>query len=370
MPKNIARPKSNAWKDRIDRNSIQTIANEIKSAFKKFNNKSFVETLITPQFLKLELKERINQTATVLADFLPSDYKKATEILIKAAPNLGEFENWILTAYIELFGLKQFKVSIDALETLTRYSTSEFAVRPFMIAYPDKMISYLHKWSKDKNEHVRRLAAEASRPRGVWVAYLKHYIKNPREVLELLDELNADSSLYVRKAVANCLNDISKDHPELVIKTAKKWQKRNCKETDWIIKQGCRSLIKNGYPPVFLLFGFAENPKISINGFKLNKNIYRLGERLAIDFSIKSREKKQIKLSIDYAIHYQKKSGNLSPKVYKITERELSPGTTLELKINHKLIDNTTRKHYAGEHCLELIINGKSIKKIKFELQN
>lgn len=369
MPKNIERPVSGDWKDKIDKKSIETIASALVSVNKSFDKKKFVKKLVTPSFLNLELKDRINKTAELLKEFLPNNYSKAVGVLIKSAPKLGEFENWILTAYIEHYGLEHFEDSINALEKLTPFGTSEFAIRPFMISYPDKMIKILNRWSINENEHVRRLAAEASRPRGVWVAHLKHYINDPTEVIDLLDKLNNDPSLYVRKAVANCINDISKDHPDLVIKTSKRWQKNNSKETNWIIKHGCRSLIKKGNAKVFPLLGFSENPKYKLSGFETDKKKIRMGEQLVVPFLISAIDKRDLSLAVDYKIHFVKQNGKTSEKVFKISEKKIQAGSAVALSLKHKFIDNTTRKHYIGEHRIELIINGISKKNLTIDLK-
>ncbi len=147
------------------------------------------------------------------------------DILIAVSPHTSGFQSWILTTYVELFGVEHFDESVRAMEYLTQHGTCESTIRPYINTYLDKMLPVLHRWAGHPNEHVRRLAAEGSRPRGVWIAHIPAFRKDPKPVLELLAKLKADPSLYVRKAVANNLNDISKDHPEVVIRTALAWKK-------------------------------------------------------------------------------------------------------------------------------------------------
>ncbi len=369
MPKDAVRKTEHElWKDRLGHDTVAGLAAEIAKVHPKFDRKGFVRAVATDAFLKLELKDRGKAIAAGLKPFLPDDYGKALEILSKTAPSVGGFENWALTTYIELFGLDQFEDSVRAMKTLTVISSCECCIRPFMIRYTDRMIPILHEWATDRNEHVRRLAAEGSRPRGVWVAHIESFRKDPTPVLELLEKMKADPSLYVRKAVANNLNDISKDHPDKVIATALRWKKDNHKHTDWIIRHACRSLIKKGDPRVFPIFGFTSNPKVRCSAIKPSKKSTAIGGELKFAFALESAGQKKQKLAIDYRVHYVKSNGKTSPKVFKLAERTIGPGETLDLTIKQAFADLSTRRHFPGEHRLEVIVNGKPMAETAFKL--
>ncbi len=362
------RPESGLWKDSINSETVKTLAAQLGRASKKFDQCGFTDFILTEDFFKRELKERINTIAEALKEFLPKNYHQAIKILIKTAPLAGTFENWAMLTYVEKFGLDYFDESIQAMEILTRYSTAEFAIRPYMIQHTEKMIPILHKWAVDNNEHVRRLAAEGTRPRGVWMPHVEQFKKDPTEVLRILEILKADSSLYVRKAVANNLNDISKDHPLLVIKTGKKWLKQNCPETNWIVKHACRTLLKKGQPEVFPLFGFTEKPKLKISNFKMDKKKITIGDSAIISFDLLSKTSKNQKLAIDYKLYYMKKNGKQSPKVFKLSEKKMDGNQHIPLSTKHSFKEMSTRKHYAGKHSLELIINGNIVASLDFSL--
>lgn len=362
------RPKSGLWKDSLNTKTVKELAKQLGRASKKFDQAGFASFILNENFNTLELKERINAIADALKEFLPKNYTQVIKIIIKTAPHVGTFENWALLTYIEKFGLNYFDESVSALETLTRYSTAEFAIRPYMIQYPDKMIPILHRWVRNENEHVRRLVAEGTRPRGVWMAHIERFKKDPTEVLKLLERLKADSSLYVRKAVANNLNDISKDHPMTVIKLGKKWLNQNCRETNWIVKHGCRTLVKQGHPEVFPLFGFTENPQIKISNFKINNKKVKIGDSAIISFDLLSQTSKNQKLAIDYKLYYMKKNGTQSPKIFKLSEKKIAGNQQISLSTKHSFKDMTTRKHYAGKHKIELVINGNMVVSLYFSL--
>lgn len=362
------RPETGLWKDSIDKKAVVKLATQLGRAYKKFDQDSFTAYILTKDFFQLELKERINTIAAALKIFLPKSYSKAIKIIIKTAPLAGTFENWAMLTYVEKYGLENFDESVNALETLTRHSTAEFAIRPYMIQYTKKMLPIVHQWTQNENEHVRRLSAEGTRPRGVWMPHVEAFKKDPSEVLKILEKLKADNSLYVRKAVANNLNDISKDHPDTVIKIGKQWLKANNKETNWIVKHACRTLLKQGHPEVFPLFGFTENPKIEVMKFTIDKKKFSIGSTANISLEIQSISTQKQKLSIDYKMYYMKKNGKQSPKVFKFSEKAIDANQNLSLSTKHSFQEMTTRKHYPGKHKIELMINGKIYNTIEFSL--
>lgn len=370
MSKNDQNKTPELWKDRINRDSVRKLAESFAKVHKRFKVENFVTSVCDPDLSELELKQRIERVALRLNEHLPDDFIKATAIVNKVAPRAGMFENWALTEWVAKFGLEHFKTAIDTLEFLTKHGTAEFAVRPFIKKYPDEMLKVLIRWANDPNEHVRRLAAEGSRPRGVWIGHLVAFIENPQPVIQILNNLKTDSSKYVRIAVANNLNDISKDHPELVIDIARQWKQLNNPDTDWIVKHGCRTLIKQGVADVFPLFGFTTKPKVLIKNLNLSASKLSIGDTLAFSFNLTSQAKTTQKLAIDYRLHYVKNNGKTIPKMFKLREMTIASGQTVHISAKRSLANMSTRKHYAGEHRIELVINGRTVGKIIFELTN
>ncbi len=360
MPSKMNREdKPKLWKDHVNRASLERFSQAIASVYPKFDSSGFVSACIGDEFDKLELKARLASLGRRLKDFLPDNYAKSVDILIAVAPHANGFENWILTSYVEQFGLEQLDNSVRAMEELTKHGTAEFCVRPFIIKYEPEMLKVLARWAADSNEHVRRLAAEGSRPRGVWTLHIDSFKKNPAPVLAILERLKADPSLYVRKAVANNLNDVSKDHPKQVVKTALAWKKSGTPETNWIIKHACRSLIKKGYPEVFGLLGYAYPPKLELARFSVTPATIRIGQSAVIRLDVKSRAKTAQKLAVDYRIIYATDKPRGSSKVFKLAEKKLKPGESLIISGNHPFRETSGRKHRPGKHGLEIIVNGQ-----------
>jgi 3-methyladenine DNA glycosylase AlkC len=227
-------------KNLLNRDSLRESALIIQSVYPSFPVEEFINSTMDETWDGLELKARGRQVTLNLAKFLPADYKEALAVIDKAVANYtsGAFMfGFSFPDFVEVYGQDEsnWDLSISALERYTVYWSSEMAVRPFIIRYEERMMAQMIAWSKHENEHVRRLASEGCRPALPWAIALPKYKKDPAPVLPILEQLKADPSQYVRKSVANNLNDISKTHPDLVVKLAKDWYGKD-ERTDWILK--------------------------------------------------------------------------------------------------------------------------------------
>lgn len=348
-----------------------TILNEV---LPNFDKKSFQQQIFVSNWSDLTLKQRMKQTTQVLHHFMPKDFPKATLFIEKIINKIleKEFTNSRLEFlffpdYIETYGLEHFDASVKWLEFVTQFITCEFAVRPFIIKYGEKMMTQMQTWSLHESHHVRRLASEGSRSRLPWGMALPEFKKNPTPVLPILENLKNDPSEYVRRSVANNLNDIAKDNPEIVISIAKKW-KNHSKETDAIVKHACRTLLKQGHPEVLNHFGLEQNPDLKVKNFHVKKDSVRIGDYLEFGFTLWNDSNDFQLVRMEYAIYYLRKNGLHGKKVFKISERTLNPNEKLEVfrKQSFKII--TTRKFYVGLQKISLIINGAEKDLLTFEL--
>jgi len=267
------------------------------------------------------------------------------------------------------YGLDHFELSMQALYGMTKRFTAEGAIRAFIQKYPDQTLEQLAEWAEDENCHVRRLVSEGTRPRLPLAPRLPQFIKDPRPVLRLLDKLKADPEQMVRRSVANNLNDIAKDNPELVVKTLREWRESNNKGTQWIVSHASRTLVKQGHEDALGLLGYSPNLAIRVQGLQLNKTAIRMGEDLIFEFEVQSTNDKQQDIMVDYVIHHMKANGKLTPKVFKLAKKNLKGGKTLRLSKKHPFRQISTRKYYSGKHLLEIQINGKIYAQAEFKLE-
>ncbi|HEY1039072.1 MAG TPA: DNA alkylation repair protein [Bacteroidia bacterium] len=354
-------------KEMFNLSFYKRFAEEIGKVDKNFHPAKFVKD-VTANFEELSLNQRMRNTSVQLHRHLPHSYKKQIEICRKVIPNAPRgYVSLVFPDFVGLYGKEDFDTSLDALKYFTSFGSSEFAIREFLKLDFKRTIKVMEKWADDKDHHVRRLASEGSRARLPWSFKLEEVIKNPKSTLVILEKLKCDEELYVKKSVANHLNDLSKDNPGTMLSIVKAWDKGNA-HTAWIVKHASRSLIKKGNADSLSVFDFEKNVRVKLDQLKLNKAKLKLGETLAFGFDLISEKKTPQKLVVDYVIHYMKKGGELSPKVFKLKELNLQPGKTEHISKQQMLKDFTTRKHYAGKHIVEVMVNGKVMAQKEFIL--
>lgn len=353
-------------KNNYNKKYIERVAREIYKNCPSFNSKAFIKLVMGDDWESLELKSRMKKISKSLKAHLPDDYKECVEVILKSSSTFGGFEGMFFPDFIETYGAEKrnWKTSLRALEELTKFSSSEFAIRPFIISDSTKVMKVMLNWSKSKNYHVRRLASEGCRPRLPWAIAIEEFKEDPSLILPILENLKNDPELYVRRSVANNLNDISKDHPELVLNIANEWIGKNS-ETDWIIKHALRTLLKKGNPKALSLFGFTPARSLKIKNLSLKKKRVKIGDFLIFEFLIDC--KKDSLLRVEYAIDYMKKSGAHSRKVFSLSEKKFEKGAHLITR-RQSFKEMSTRKHYKGVHFLSIIINGIEICTVEFSV--
>ncbi len=339
-----------------------------------FDTKSFLLDIFDKDWENRELKQRMRHITLTFKSHLSNDYQRNIEIILKLIPvlrkngfNPDNLEFIFLPDFIELYGTGYYDVSIEAFETVTQFVSCEFAVRPFIINNQDEMLKQMFLWSNHESHMVRRLASEGCRPKLPWAMAIPSLRENPEPIIPILENLKNDVSGYVRRSVANNLNDISKDNPQKVISLVKKW-KGVTKETDALTKHACRTLLKHGNLDVLKLFGFGSVENIKIDNLEVITPKVKIGTFLEFTFELKNTDSSASKIRLEYGIYYQKANGTLSKKVFKISEKEYPKNSTtiINRKQSFKII--TTRKYHFGKHQLSIIVNGNEFNKIDFEL--
>lgn len=339
----------------------------------RFHTSKFLNLIYTPAFEEMELKARMRHTAVALHHFMPGDYGKSVLLLGDLIESLKAHGFWrerlemmFLPNYIEVYGLDHLQDSVKGMEIATQYVSCEFAIRPFLVKYQEEMMKQMMIWSRHSNDRVRRLATEGCRPRLPWGLSIPALKKDPRPILPILENLKNDSSESVRRSVANNLNDISKDHSELMVEIARKW-KGQSKETDAIIKHGCRSLLKQGHADILSDYGL-DNEGLVLEDFEILSPKVKIGDALSFRFKISNTGPVAKTIRLEYAVYYMKANGQLAKKVFKISERIYQPGENVKILRNQSFRLITTRKFYVGRHELSIIINGKEFEKAQFEI--
>ena len=348
-------------KDFFDRPLVVAIGRSLKAAHTSFDARAFVKRATTG-LDALELMDRGAHIATAMHACLPAVYEDAIAILVAApdvelprASNMGSFRYLPHTTYIATHGLEHFEASMRAQHHFTQRFTAEFSIRPFLVRYPAQTLARLATWASDPSEHVRRLVSEGTRPRLPWGLRLRAFVEDPTPVLALLERLVDDPAEYVRRSVANNLNDIAKDHPDVVVETCTRWLGERA-ERRWIVERALRTLVKKGDRGALRVLGVGGTPKVAIETVTLPRRV-RIGDALALSFELASTGGKPQELAVDFAVHYVKANGSRSPKVFKLKRVSLAKAGRVRLEARVSFKDMTTRTHHPGEHLVEARVN-------------
>ncbi len=365
-----------ALKNQFGAEVPRTIAAMVRAVHPAFDAEGFVKTVLDG-YHSLELMQRGQKIAQGLHDFMPKDYPKALAILMRSleqahdrdmGQSLGSFLFLPHTQFVATYGMAHFDVSMRAMHALTQRFTAEFSIRPFLERHPEATLQQLRRWAVDPSAHVRRLVSEGTRSRLPWAPRLSAFQKDPSPVLALLELLKDDPELYVRRSVANNLNDIGKDHPELLADTARRWLNGASAERKWIVGHALRSAVKRGEPGALQVLGFGSTAKVLVRAASITPTRARAGGRVDIAFEVHNPHAKPQRVLVDCCVHYVKANGQTSGKVFKLKTLELAGGDIVRLRKRLSLAQMTTRKHYAGLHRVEVLLNGQAQALGSFEL--
>ena len=365
---------SSLLKDRYSKEFFDKFLLVISNSSFPISQKDFFDRLWTSSWEESALKERMRHVTQVLQVFLPSDPLKGLEIIQEYTHLLKQeysteysLEYLFLADYITETGLLHFDTSMKTMEVVTTFTSCEFAVRPFFKQYPEEMLQQMLLWSKHDNVHLRRLASEGSRPKLPWGEALISFVADPTPLLPILQNLKNDTSEYVRRSVANNLNDISKTHPQLVLQVSKEWS-GGSNETNQLVKHALRSLLKAGNQEALNTIGIEANQEIIPTNFSLLTDKINLGSKLHFSFSIQNHSSKSCMVRLEYRLYFKRMNKEMRTKVFKISEKLIISNQIVDFQRHYSFHPITTRKYYPGSHAIELIVNGVASNYTSFEL--
>ena len=346
---------------------VGQLAENISNATPAFNADEF-KKLFAEQYLGLELMPRCHLVADCLYEVLPKNYLTALKIILASLGPVHlptadfsdmSFLHLPFSLFVGKHGLEHFQESMAAQRQITQRFTAEFSIRAFIEHHPEKSFKLFQRWTKDPSPHVRRLVSEGTRPRLPWASRLRKLQADPSPIIPILEALKDDPELYVRRSVANNLNDIGKDHPQLVYQLLAKWQIGSNKNRDWVISHALRSAIKRCEPEALALLGYLDAEGIETGDSSITPDQTNIGRSVRISTEVSNQGVESKAIMLDFAVHYVKANGGIRPKVFKWCQIELgvSEKKTLSKKLN--LANLSTRTHYAGSHRVDIIINGQ-----------
>ena len=363
-------------KDSFGPDVVELIADMISGAYPAFPRERFLAGALDG-YDDLELSARGRKITLALRRTLPDDPEHAIEILIASLPPLEQdaelkgmqvFRYLPHTYFVADYGLDCFDTSMRAQYELTQRFSAEFSIRAFLTHHPERTLAALRKWASDPSEHVRRLVSEGTRPRLPWAGRLRAFRADPSPVLELLELLKDDPSDYVRRSVANNLNDIGKDHPQIAVDICRRWMRDASPNRQRLVRHALRSLVKSGHPGALDILGVAYGAQAELSHAAIEPAIVAIGDQITISFEMRNPGTAHERYVVDYRVHFVKSNGGTTPKVFKISTVELEPGGAQWFARRLSLQQRTTRTHYPGQHRVEALVNGVAYPIGEFEL--
>ncbi|MEP6971747.1 MAG: DNA alkylation repair protein [Betaproteobacteria bacterium] len=353
------------------------IATMIRAVHPAFPLKAFVDDCLAG-LEKRELLPRGRHVADMMNRYLPPNFSDAVAILLAAAEQpiarqiaagTGGFLFMPHLYFVAQYGLAHFEASMRAQHALTQRFTAEFAIRPFLQHRQRETLQRLSEWTQDPSAHVRRLVSEGTRPRLPWAPRLPDFQADPQPVLQLLEQLRDDPSLYVRRSVANNLNDIGKDHPDMLMDTARRWLLGAAAEREWIVRHALRWAVKQGNPAALQTLGYGAKARIAIESVEIKPLQAHIGDAVSIAFVVRNNDAQAQDLLVDLQVFFVKANGTGSAKVFKLRSLQLEGHDAVRLRKTIALTDMTTRKHYPGMHRVEALVNGRAMPLGQFTLR-
>ncbi|MDO6718897.1 DNA alkylation repair protein [Psychrosphaera sp. 1_MG-2023] len=364
------------------RDKIRHCANLLALQIEGFDTDGFYQ-LASHNIDQHELKERGHQVFIALQQYLPENFEQAIAVLLATLQPVSDNQDltdlttdehgvagWMILPYSEYageLGQANLPMALDALKQMTKRFTSEFGIRALFIAQPEKTLDVVRSWLVDPCHHVRRLATEGCRPLLPWAQQIPQFKANPTLIMFVLEELKDDESEYVRRSVANNLNDIAKHHPDLVADVVRQWSQNASKNRQRLIKHASRTLIKQGHIKTLETFGYRVPDDLVVE-LSIANDVVQLNERLEMHLQLTNKSDKALSVLLDFIIDHQKANGKLTPKVFKWKALELRAGESVKLNKAHHIKPINTRKYYKGEHQVAVQINGQIFAKTRFDL--
>jgi 3-methyladenine DNA glycosylase AlkC len=357
--------------------SVGDLAAEMAAGIPGFDGAGFHAEVMSG-LAERELMARLEWIADCLAPRLAPDFPTMADQLEAAMPppldaslsdnDFGRFIHAVPGILAVRHGLEEHRDrALDLLYAATQRFSMEFFIRAFLNRWPDETLARMADWAHDPHYHVRRLVSEGTRPKLPWAKAIEIDVTTP---IALLDQLHSDGTRFVTRSVANHLNDIAKIDPDLVVATLTRWQdaaRQTPKELDWMTRHALRTLVKQGHPDALAMLGFRVDAPVTVRQFDATPKTLAPGENLMLSAVLESPE--TCPVIVDYKVWFQGKTGQTRSKVFKWKQGKVVRGKALELKKKHLLKGNaTTFRLYPGAHRIELLVNGRSLAEVCFDL--
>jgi len=224
------------------------------------------------------------------------------------------------------------------------------------------VLPQIQEWIRDDDPAVRRVVTEALRPRGVMLAHINELKTEPAPLKKILAPLLDDDSDYVQKSVANNLNDISKDNPEIILEWTKEWNTPNAtKQRHWILARALRTLIEEGHQAALKLLGYGTNLNLKATWRGNTPRRIRLNQFLPCDLEIVNLAKTEAGIVVLLLMDEPGKGKARRKSTYQIWKGKIKTGETKSVSKKIHFVDKNLQPRVEGTYSLSVVINGKKL---------
>ncbi|MES2639251.1 MAG: DNA alkylation repair protein [Myxococcota bacterium] len=354
-----------ALKHFFDAERVRIIGAMLRGADPTFPLDTFVAEA-TDGLEPKELMGRAQHIAAAMARALPTDRLRALEIVVRTlgeraelpGAGTGGMSSFVYlphTMFVAAHGIDHPDAALDAQHAITRRFSCEFSIRAFLERWPELTLARLALWVSDPDPHVRRLVSEGTRPRLPWASRLRALQADPSPIFPLLEALRDDPSEYVRRSVANNLNDIGKDHPAVLLAVCGRWLVDAPPLRVALVRHALRDRVKKADKAAIALLG-AGGGTIDVRGELPATGA--LGGTLPVVVHVRNPAATATRAVVDLAVVFPGSSAAGRRKVFKLRTVDLAPGESVVLRKSISLRDHTTRRAIAGPHSLAAQIDG------------
>ena len=344
------------------------VAAMIAPVYRGFDTETFVAECLAG-YEDLELTPRARQISRCLDAHLPAGFGEAARILTASlgppiagdeliGQGMGSFVYLPYVFYVAEHGAGHWADAMSFQHELTQRMSCEYSIRVFIESDEQRTMARLREWAADDNPHVRRLVSEGTRPRLPWAPRLRRFVADPQPVVELLDLLKDDPSSMVRRSVANNLNDIGKDHPEVLTEVCRRWMAGRTPEREALVRHALRSAVKRGDLEALDILGYGSASEVAVANLAFEPAVVAIGSRVRVSFTLINGGPSPGKYNVDLKVHFVKATGSTSPKVFKVRSVTLAPGENVALSKTISVAQHTTRTHHPGIHQVDVVVNG------------
>lgn len=224
------------------------------------------------------------------------------------------------------------------------------------------VLPLVQSWIEHENPARRRLVTEAFRPRGVMLAHLNELKEDPLPLKKILEPLLDDASEYVQKSVANNLNDISKDNPDIVLAWTREWNTPHAtKQRHGILARALRTLIDDGHPAALKLLGYGANPALNVAWQNNTPRRIKLNQFLPCNLEIHNAARAEAGVVVLLLLDEPGKGKARRRSTYQIWRGKLKAGELKKISKKIHFVDKNSLPRVEGRRYLKLIVNGKTL---------